>query len=132
MSWSYNTAFPTDRDKVRFLIGDTDSTAQQLSNEEINGALDLEANLYMAAAMCARALEGKYAREADKWVGDLKVLASQKSERYAELASRLEKKKRTHQVPFAGGISVAGKDALLADTDWPPTSFTRGMHDNEE
>lgn len=132
MAWTYSTALTLTRDKVRFLIGDTDTNDQQLSNEEIAGIIALTHGVYQAAALCARGLESKYARQADKWVGDLKILASQKARRYADLADRLERGKRTHQTPFAGGTSIAAKDTLEADTDWPPMVFKVGMTDNEE
>lgn len=138
MSWSYNTSLATDKDTVRFLIGDTDTTDQQLSDEEINGLLTLTGSTMAAAIRAARGLAAKYSRRADKWVGDLKILASQKAKAYLALAEELENGgsslsgTRTHQRPFAGGISVAGKEALEDDDDWPRTSFQRGMHDNGE
>ena len=51
MTWSYDsTGFAANRDKVRFYIGDTSSSAQLLTNEEINFALDEEGGVVPAAA----------------------------------------------------------------------------------
>jgi len=138
MSWSYNTNLTADKDKVRLLIGDTDTDDQQLSNEELVALISLTGSVTSAAIRAARALSAKYARQADKWVGDLKILASQKSKAYSALAEELEDMgstfggSRTHQQPFAGGISVAAKAAIQADTDAITPSFTRGLHDSDE
>lgn len=134
MTWTYDsTDLSTDLAKVRLLIGDTDTSHQQLSDEEINVVLALEENIYIAAASCARVLAAKYTRMADKWVGDLKVLYSQRSRQYERLAESLAKRKgRTHQVPTAGGISVSAKESAEANTDRPTSYFRVGNMDNDE
>ena len=50
MSTTYNPALPTDKDWVRFLVGDRDVASAVLSDEEINALLNEEANKYLAAA----------------------------------------------------------------------------------
>lgn len=52
MSATYDPTLPTDRDWVRFLIGDTDTSAAEISDEEINALLADSAypNRYLAAA----------------------------------------------------------------------------------
>lgn len=54
-----NPAAATDRDRVRFLIGDTDTSDAQIEDEEIEWLLTEEENVYLAAA---RALSGLHAR----------------------------------------------------------------------
>lgn len=137
MPWTYNVALTDDKDKVRLLIGDVLSTDQQLSDEEIVAVIAMVGgSVNTAAIRCCRILAARYARQADKWVGDLKIMASQRSRAYLQLAEDLEEAgssltgTRTHQTPFAGGIRVSQKQALEADTDFPPTSFKKGMHDN--
>lgn len=139
MPWTYNVNLSTDKDKVRLLIGDVLSTDQQLSDEEINAVISMVGgSVGVAAIRCCLILSARYARYADKWVGDLKIMASQKSEAYRKLAEELEDQgttltgSRTHQQPFAGGISIAQKEALAGNSDFPPTSFSKGMHDNLE
>jgi hypothetical protein len=139
MAWTYNTELPTNKDKVRFFIGDTLDDDKQLSDEEITASLTLVGDdTTLAAIQCCLALAAKYARQADYWVGDLKLVASQRSRAYRDLAKQLEEiaedplitMSRTHQTPFAGGVGVAQKAALEADTDWPVPSFKKGLHDN--
>lgn len=52
MSFSYDPALATDRDWVRFLLGDTTDTSAKLTNEEISAVLREEKNKYLAAARC--------------------------------------------------------------------------------
>lgn len=139
MPWTYNVTLTTSKDKVRLLIGDVITEDQQLSDEEIIAVVAMVGgSVQLASIRCCRILAARYARYADKWVGDLKILASQKSKAYLALAEELEDGgttltgSRTHQTPFAGGISIAQKENLNNDTDFPPTSFTKGIHDNLE
>ena len=41
MSWSYTDTLSAARDRVRVLVGDTDTTNQVFTNEEIDDALDM-------------------------------------------------------------------------------------------
>ena len=41
MAWSYNNTLPTDRDRVRFYVGDTDANDQLVQDEEIDAMLAL-------------------------------------------------------------------------------------------
>ena len=75
--WSY-TGNPAARaiDKVRFLCGDTDSSNQQVMDDEINFLLsEWNNNAYLAAAFACDAISGKLAAKADqsKSVGDLSI-----------------------------------------------------------
>ncbi len=97
MAWTYDPALPTDKDKVRFHIGDTDETDQLLQNEEIEYLLNETTNVLLAASRAAKAIAAKFARQADKAVGDLRVSLSQKSQAYFTLAADLEK--RAEPVP---------------------------------
>lgn len=71
MAASYDSALPTNRDHVRFLIGDTDTSAPKLQDEEIDAVIEAEtatgaALKYYAAARCLSVL---YARWAGKGAG---------------------------------------------------------------
>lgn len=135
MSWSYDTSLPADLDKVRLLIGDTDTTDQQLSDEELGAMLTVYGAVNSAAIAACRALAAKYARYADKWVGDLKILASQKHRAYLELAEELQAAGASATgaalaVPTAGGIYTAEKEAYEGNTARVSPFFHRGMHDD--
>lgn len=135
MPWSYDPNLVSDVDQVRFLIGDTLSTDPQLQNEEISAFLTIHANDVRATAIAAaRALSARYTRQADKWVGDLKILNSQKSRQYARLAEDLGKSSSASisGIPSAGGISVSKKEMAEEDEDRVVPFFKRGMHDNTD
>lgn len=95
MAWTYSgDPASSDRDKVRFLIGDTDSTNQMLQDAEI--AYLLSANdddPYMASVMGCRSLATKFASKADysRSVGDLSISTQYgaTADRYAKLADTL-------------------------------------------
>ena len=62
MSWSYS-GNPADSalDKVRFLIGDTDTTDQLLTNEEINYTIaESGGSIYQSAHDAAYAIASKF------------------------------------------------------------------------
>ena len=120
MAWSYDTGFATDKDKIRFLIGDTDTNDQLLSNEEITAQLVLEPRLYYAAATCANAIEARYSR-----FGDADVAYA-----FRQLARRLRERAQIQVEPYFGGISISDKESVAEDTDRPENYFEVGMFDN--
>ena len=63
MAWSYDSNLSANKDKVRFLVQDTDTNDQLIQNEEINFALSETGNLYRAAAMVARSIALQLGRQ---------------------------------------------------------------------
>lgn len=135
MSFSYDAELPTSLDRVRFTIGDTISTDPQLQNEEIQAMLDEHGDVVRATAIaCVDALIARYARYVDKWVGDLKILASQRYRQYKELRERLlmaVDNVALSGVPTAGGVYVAEKEQARNNTQLVQGAFRIGMHDYE-
>jgi hypothetical protein len=130
MTWTYNPeSIGTDLAKVRLLVGDTDTSDQQLTDEEIQFFIDGEQTIYMAAYRCALALVAEYARKVDKEMGDLKILAAQRHRQYLQLAAEL-KKKNVPGIPSAGGVYQTEKDTLTDNTNWVKPFFKRGMMEN--
>ena len=132
MTWTYSgNPASTARDEVRFLSGDTDTTDQQVTDEEIAWALsENSSNAYTAASVIAYAISAKFARKADKSVGDLSLSYSQLSKQYAELGARLRSQGAFRGItPYSGGISTSDKDTQNADTDYDKPSFTRKLMD---
>lgn len=130
MAWTYSgDPSSSDRDQVRFLIGDTATADQLVTDEEIAWSLT-QGSVYNAAAICAKAIAATFSRLADKAVDDLKINYSQKSSQYLKLAEQLESKD-SHKAlgVYCGGISVADKASNELDTDRVSPSFTRGMTD---
>ena len=130
MSWTYSgDPSSSDSDQVRFLIGDTLTADQLVSDEEIAWALT-QGSVYNAAAICSRAISATFSRMADKTVDDLSIKYSQKSNQYADLAISLESKNAHKSLGvYGGGISVADKESNELDTDRVSPSFTKGMTD---
>lgn len=131
MTWTYG-GDPTanNRDEVRFLVGDTDTGDQLITDEEIAYAVAEAHTNRGAAALIARAVAAKFARRADKSVGDLRISYSQQHKHYLELAGRLESETAFEITPYAGGISKDDKETQEEDTDRVEPSFAVGMHDN--
>lgn len=138
MSWTYDetTLATSARNRVRLKLGDTNASNQQLQDEEIDLLLSETGSETAALVAAAQALAAKYAPSVDKWVGDLKILASQRHRAYLDLiektltgtasaASRLA-------VPTAGGVYAAEKEAMEGDDSLVHPAFRRGLHDNTE
>ncbi len=132
MGWTYNhNPSGSNRDAVRFLVGDTDFNAQMVLDEEITYALAEEGNVHLAASLVAKAIAGKFAVRVDRNIGDLKISFGQRQKHFMDLATSLH----AHGVTsggrvFAGGIRRSEKDTEKSDTDRVDPSFARGMHDN--
>jgi len=116
----------TDKDKVRFYIGDTDTNDQLLQDEEINFLLTETSNILLAASHAAKALAAKFSRQADKTVGDLRISLSQKAQTYMALAADLEIRALTSsayptwQEPEEDArfeIGMMENDSVLVDED---------------
>lgn len=102
MTWSYSgNPAESPSDEVRFLIGDTDSTTPEVSDEEIAYILQMHGDPgatygnYAAAAVLAQAIASKYAKKADKSVGGLSIQYKQKFDNYMALAEKLRDFART-------------------------------------
>lgn len=133
MAWTYDTTLATNRDKVRLAVGDTIDIDPQLTDEEIDGMLLIYGGVKSTAIAVLRVLAAKYARYADKWVGDLKILASQKHEAYLRMAEELSSSSLlSPSLPSAGGIYDAEKQANRDNESLVAPTFRRGMTDNEE
>lgn len=132
MTWTYGgDPSANDRDAVRFLIGDTDTTDQQLSDEEIAFLLTDRGSVAAAAHAAVLALIARLARLVDKSVGDLRLSYSQRQAAYKTLLGQIERRMALRTAtPFAGGISVAQKDSVGDDTDRVVPAFERDQFDH--
>jgi hypothetical protein len=110
MTWSYGSSLATDKDTVRFHIGDTDPDDPQLHDEEITALLTSEGGVMRAAIRAAEAIAARYARRTDFRVsGELHQSASQMYQHYLDLAVRLRRRQSLNAIPYAGGISNRGQ-----------------------
>lgn len=132
MAWTYqDPSIP--RDAVRLEIGDTDSTDPQLSDEEITWLLSQNAsNIYQAAMEACTILAARYARRANKTVGDLSIQAASISKQYTELRATIRESALRHSVPvpYAAGIRQSDADEDRDDDDMVRPQFGVGMMDD--
>ncbi len=131
MTWTWSESdIDGNLPKIRALIGDTVSASQILSDEMINYCTSLAGNPLGMAAHAATMAAAKFAREANKEVGDLKIEASQKATAYRELARDLRKQSIKLVGPVAGGISIASKKTQTDDTDRVKPGLSKGQFEN--
>lgn len=130
MTWTYSgDPSASDRDKVRFLVGDTQTADQLVTDEEIAWLLSEASGVYPAAVMACESIAAQFARLADTQVDDGRVSLSQRAKGYRDLAATLRSRVAVSSVSlFAGGISISDKQTAESDTDRVPPIFTRDMH----
>ncbi len=127
MTWTYS-GDPADSDlnAVRYLVGDTSEVDAFVTDEEIEWALSLNANVIAAVADVAQNLAMYFATQAEQIkVGPLVETYQTRSKRYMELATRLERKassKSTMNFVCGGVNSGTLREAI----------FSIGMHDLTE
>lgn len=150
MAWTYSTSWTLSAtlsavgNKVRFLIGDTDTNDQLISDEEIEAVIAAytagTAVNYLAAS-CADFLAAKFARKADVSNLETSVSASQRHSQFMALAKRLREMPPGSVLGGDGSsvvlasLSIGGrlKDDLRAreeDTGLVQPAFRRGMFGN--
>lgn len=135
--WSYSgDPAASDKDAVRFIVGDVDDTDQLVSDEEINFALVEENDNLGAAALVCEHLSARFSREADKTIsasGGLNTNSalSQRASAFAELGRRLRVQTAENVSPYLGGSSQSDKAAVSSNTDRVPSAFVIGQFDNQ-
>ena len=110
MSWSYNPALrlTVPLHEVRFLVGDTDTASQQLSDEDIAYLLTRNGNnVAKTAWKAAEQIVALYAKRANISAGPVQIYNSQKFQQYQQLAEML---KNAYLHPGGGRLAdiVAG------------------------
>ena len=128
MAWSYDNGMGTDKDKVRFLIQDTNSSRQLFQDQEINWVISTEANIYTAAAQLCDILVTKAGGLKYKKIGDLSIAYDPAF--YRTLSGQLRARGAGHQVPYAGGTSVADKTRQQENADATAPSTFRNLDEN--
>ena len=131
MTWTYaGDPSATDRDRIRFLVGDTVATDPQLTDEEIAAVLDEEGGVLPAAIALVEALLAKFARLTNQSHDGTSYSYSQRQGQYEALLAKLRRKQGQQLIgPVATGISRARKLQVEQDTDRIPPPATRGEFD---
>ena len=141
MAWSYSGDPDSSAlDGIRFLIGDTDTNDQLLSNEEISwmnsqvtGSTTSTDSLYTVAYRCLITIASKFSRLADQAVGDMRVSMSQKAKGARDQAKELKRLAESEggtPTPYAGGITVSDKEIDIDNSDLVKPSFSQGQFAN--
>ncbi len=130
MTWTYsgNPAL-SQRDALRFMVGDTDDSNQQLQNEEIDYLLTQYETVNMAAIQACYYLASLYARKIDQSVGKVKYSYGKLQDKYIKLAETIKDKQNEFpSAPYCGGISKSDKEANVEDTDRVKPAFSKDLH----
>jgi hypothetical protein len=134
MTWTYGgNPAASDSAAIRFLIGDTVSSAPLITDEEIAWALTQNSNVYGAAEIIVNSLASKFATLSDVTVGPIKVVYTTRAENYLKMAKSFKYKaeaKASLDV-YGGGISYADEETQNEDTDRIQPSVFTGLTDYE-
>jgi hypothetical protein len=135
MAWTYSDPTASDKDAVRFLVGDTDANDPLVTDEEIEFYIaEFPSSWYHAAAEVAESIAAKFSREVSHSGDGLSYSAEQLQANYAALAERLRKQARRRfrsgAGPYVGGISHREREMADADMDKIPSAFRSEMHDH--
>lgn len=152
MAWTYtaspftlgqNATQQGQRDTVRFLIGDTDPSDQQLQDSEVDGVLSgtsasgAPANSldpFGAAIAACLALSAKYTRKANKTSGDLSIQSGSIAKAYQALIPQIRAQSMRYAppTPYSGGQSKADMETDREDDDLVQHAFRVGQDDNPD
>lgn len=144
MAFSYSgDPSQSDKDAVRFEIGDTVASAPIFQDAEINYAILTEtgftagapttlntADVYRSSARCFEILAGRMSAQADSTVGSLKLQYSKSAQNATLRAKQLRDRAIGMNAPYAGGQSISEKEGFRQDSDLPVPLFTRREFDN--
>jgi hypothetical protein len=130
MTWTYNESELTNRDKVRGLIGDVNSSDQLLADETVNALLTANGDsiLLTARAAIKRILTKFNRTDVDVTFGPSSVSGSQRQAGLRAILKDIERDMALGTSPFAGGISKANKETYVSDTDRTLPAFTTVTH----
>lgn len=142
MTFTYNAAALafSPRNRVRLLIGDTNTLDQQLQDEEIDFVLSVQTVLTYAAASSADLIAAKYARKVNTENSELRISAAAQHKHYLDLANRL-RRDGPGLIPggdgsgsqqaglYVGGAIRSQRDALAENDAYVDPVFALGQDD---
>ena len=134
MAFTYVDPSSGDRDKVRFLVQDTDSTDFHLHDAEITYLVSTWGNVYDAAIAAAEIISGQYAHKTNysRSIGDLSISESYgaSAQEFRALAQRLKDQRDRLRVPIpkinAQSIVATGEKTVQTYK----SDFSTGLMDN--
>lgn len=120
----------SDRDAVRFLVGDTLRERPLLDDKEVDYAIAQKKNLYMAASALACHLSARFSRYTSITVGSVSKDLSKLADAFSKKAKELKSEACSNARPSFPATTRAGKAALEADGTTANPDFRIGMFDN--
>ncbi len=131
MTWTYTAGDDADLNRLRLVIGDTNTSDQLLANEELELMLDDAGDdLEVAAVAACKLIIAKLARDIDRNNLGMSATRSQKVQHYKDLLAELRATAGAKAGPFMGGSSVDQIEDLESDEDFIAPAFRRGVGDN--
>lgn len=121
MAATYNETLPTDLDKIRAILGDTDTTDAEHSDEHISAVLSIQGSMNAAISFLANELVARYASMPIKWSSDgTSMDYSNRLQVWKEIASsaRSDAGQSLTFVPATYGETIPSL----------PDEFSRGVH----
>lgn len=135
MTFNYVAPTTSDKDQVRFLIQDVNSSEPFMQDEEINFMLskwkDRLGSVEYVASACAEVLAARYAREASISADGVNIQLGIVAQQFRDLAASLRQQHKSLLVggfPDVGGITPYEEQ----DPSIAPFAFGTGMHDDLE
>ncbi len=118
-----NAPTATNRDGVRFLVGDTDLDDPFLTDGEIDFLLTQYPSATLAASYAAESIAAILIRDSGTRFKDIEL--GRNADSYIALATTLRSRSARSASPYAGGLSISEKEDARDDTDLVQPSFTR-------
>ena len=127
--WTYTPGSTKPKDKIRFLVGDTNTARKLLLDGEIELSLTLGGqNIFRGAAYACDAIAGKLARDATFTVQGTGVDRKDSFDHYKKMAKKFRQKAAGTGSLFAVN-DPAQKLGFEGDTSLILPGISRGMHD---
>lgn len=134
--FSYIPNLVSDKDRVRFIVQDTENSGHLFEDEEINYLLSKTGSSDLAAIACARIAAAKYSRLADTTIETVSVSHSQKAKAFLALAKDLQTQYDQSASGMAGmsstGIGISETDSVYQDPDRLIDETIQGMFKNPQ
>lgn len=126
-------------EQIRMLTQDN-GTPPLIPDADIQLILDLESNVYRAAAMVSNSLAAYFAKKVSLTAGPVKLQSTQKFEHYTDLADQYNQRAREGGGNVGGGgigtgliitgTSISTIEDVRSDPDRYDSAFYRGLDEN--
>lgn len=125
--------------QLRTLVDDPSGMSQIFDDPHYQVIIEIESNVYRAAATACKTLSAHYAAKVAVAAGPVRIESQQKADQYLELANSYDQRARegggsgadeAAMSPALAGVSYSEIDSNNDDTDRYAGAFSRGLDDN--